>query len=76
MHEGKVHIKKKGRFYKFLDNGKVVITDFWGVKGDLFQRRKVDLSLVFAKLARCFKKWENYFSVLKNKTKTKTKKTR
>ena len=25
----KVHVKKKGRVYEFLDKGKVDVTDFW-----------------------------------------------
>ena len=36
-------MKKKGRVYQFLDIGKVEIIDlkFEGVKGDLFQRKKL-----------------------------------
>ena len=43
LHERKGHIKKKGRVYQFLDIGKVEIIDlkFEGVKGDLFQRKKL-----------------------------------
>ena len=30
LDERKVHIKKKGRVYEFVDKGKVGTTDFWG----------------------------------------------
>ena len=41
LHERKVHFDKKGRIYDFSDKGKVEIMDFWQVKGDLFQSRKL-----------------------------------
>ena len=41
LDERKVHIKKKGRVYEFLEKGKSWYHRFLRIKGDLFQNRKL-----------------------------------
>ena len=36
----KVHVKKKGRVYKFQDKGKVDVMGFWG-QTNIFKRSKL-----------------------------------